>query len=133
MIVQPFIFLSFCLQCTAVLAGTTELTSQCCYLIQNPVIVARGNSTLYVRHDVTTVCVFGYDPNTGCQRCLQDYRLSAEYMLVIQDVHGDHDQFLEFNLNFGGPDCSEIMGINYVLFPSTCSLSVMYRGRHLSF
>ena len=54
-------------------------------------------------------------------------------MLVIEDVHGDHDQFLEFNLNFGGPDCSEITGINYESLPSTCSLSVMYRGDILDF
>ena len=75
-----------------------------------------------VRTDVTTVCVFDYNPNTGCQRCLQDHKVSAEYIFVFLEGHGAHDHFLEFNLSFGGHDCSEIMGINFVFFPSICNL-----------
>ena len=101
------------------LADTKGLTSHCCFLTQDPVGVARGNNTLYVRHDVITICLFGYDPSTGCQQCLQDYWVSAEYLALIEDANGhvraqDYGPPLEFNLSFGGPDCSEITGTNHV-------------------
>ena len=97
------------------LVDTSGLTSRCCYLKQNDIAVAPGNNTLYFRHDVITICTFGYDRSTGCQGCLQDYWVSAEYLFLNNDGSGQNG-FLEFNLYFGGPDCSEITGMNYALF-----------------
>ena len=97
-------------QCTAVLVDKNGLTFRCCYLTNNPVTVAHGNKTLYVRNDVKTTCMFGYNESTECKQCLQSYRVSAEY-----NRDKDNYMYLEFNLNFHGGQCSEITGIDTVV------------------
>ena len=52
-------------QCTAVLVDTAEMTSRCCYLINDPVTVATANNTLYIRYDVKTSHAQSMDGNTA--------------------------------------------------------------------
>ena len=92
------------------LVDTKGLTFRCCFLTQDIIDVARGNNTLYVRHDVLTTYTFGYNPSTGC---LQELLVSAEYLFLNEDGHGQNG-FLEFNLYFGGSNCSEITGMSAV-------------------
>ena len=68
----------------------------------DPVGVAHGNKTMYVKHDVKTACMFGYDESTGCQQCLQRYKVTH----TVQNFE------YEFNLNFDGRLCSVITGMN---------------------
>ena len=93
------------------MVSTNGKALQCCYLTKDPVPFAPGNSTLYVRNDVKTTCMFGYDPSTGCKQCLQGYRVSANYTTNFSVSL----KFLEFNLNFVGRLCSEITGTNYTV------------------
>ena len=81
--------------------NTSGLTSDCCFLKHDPIGVAPGNNTVYVRRDVMTTCMFGYKESTGCKQCLQGHRGKFSF---------ENFEY-EFNLNFHGPLCSQITGM----------------------
>ena len=82
-------------------ANSRGLTYQCCFLTHDPIGVAPGNNMLYVRHDVITTCMFGYNESTGCEQCLQGHRGTFSF----------ENLEYEFNLNFNGPFCSQMTGM----------------------
>lgn len=91
-------------------------TKQCCLLNENPLYYSAGNSTLYHKLEIPTLCAagpgwqepecsfckFGFETASGCTTCI----LNGVWMGTV--VEDGVEKTMKIHMTFGGENCSTV-------------------------
>ena len=122
------------IQCTGVAVERFQQSSWCCFFTENPIDVKSGSNVLIHKPEVQTGCLFGFDPETNCTRCLSIRRYDVTVM-YLSNGQSTNDVF--FNIVLSGPLCMQIGGTILILskmfqFFTKCYCSIVDKSIILS-
>ena len=84
-----------------------QQSNWCCFFTENPIGVKSGSNVLIHKPEMQTGCLFGFDLDTNCSRCLSSRRYGVT-MMYLNNGQSRNDVF--FNIVLSGDMCTQIGG-----------------------